>query len=192
MNDKLYIKKLGCWNKLWKKEKLNKSFIEEYVNFFSKSPLPNSWFLQQFNNDKNVKDIFRFKGNWELFALVLVDRGISKLNENLIDLLEFLYEPYYTSYKTIQQFILNNYSTFNPIIIKFIQNASSKNDYLLIDDIVNALCDIDLFYNTKEYKRLSNLLDDVSDNKILYNDVSKEILELINYLLNNFLIKITK
>lgn len=192
MNDKLYIKKLGCWNKLWKKEKLNKSLIEEYVNFFSKSPLPNSWFLQQFNNDKNVEEVFCLKENWELFALVLVDRGISKLNENLIDLLEFLYEPYYTSYKTIQQFILNNYSTFNPIIIKFIQNASSKNDYLLIDDIVNALCDIDLFYNTKEYERLSNLINDVSDNKILYNDVSKEILELINYLLNNFLIKITK
>lgn len=182
MNDKLYIKKLGCWNKLWKKEKLNKSLIEEYVNFFSKSPLPNSWFLQQFNNDKNVEEVFCLKENWELFALVLVDRGISKLNENLIDLLEFLYEPYYISYKTIQQFILNNYSTFNPIIIKFIQNASSKNDYLLIDDIVNALCDIDLFYNTKEYERLSNLI----------NDVSKEILELINYLLNNFLIKITK
>lgn len=110
MNDKLYIKKLGCWNKLWKKEKLNKSLIEEYVNFFSKSPLPNSWFLQQFNNDKNVEEVFCLKENWELFALVLVDRGISKLNENLIDLLEFLYEPYYTSYKTIQQFILNNYS----------------------------------------------------------------------------------
>lgn len=192
MNDKLYIKKLGCWNKLWKKEKLNKSLIEEYVNFFSKSPLPNSWFLQQFNNDKNVEEVFCLKENWELFALVLVDRGISKLNENLIDLLEFLYEPYYISYKTTQQFILNNYSTFNPIIIKFIQNASSKNDYLLIDDIVNALCDIDLFYNTKEYERLLNLINDVSDNKILYNDVSKEILELINYLLNNFLIKITK
>lgn len=106
MVEQIYLEKLKKWYRLYQANKLDINSIKEYVDFFSKSKLPNEWFLQQFSSNCNKEKIFYYKGVWNLFALVLVKRGIKKIEKNLVKLLEFLYEPYFDWYRIIQYFIL--------------------------------------------------------------------------------------
>ena len=48
--------------------------MDETVSFFANSELPNSWFLQQFNDPPNNGYPFYKKQYWDLFAKVLVKR----------------------------------------------------------------------------------------------------------------------
>lgn len=184
MNENKYINKLKFWHITLKLNKMNDLLLKQYVNFFSSSVLPNNWFLQQFK--PNARDIFRIKANWELFARVLVDRGVKKLGDNLVDMLEFLYEPYYNSCDIARKFILCNFDIYKTIIINFTKNAKDSVNMLLIQDIIRELCDLDKCFDLYEYEELMKLTEKAWDDINLINKYKNKIVYYVEYLITDF------
>lgn len=121
------------------------------VNYFAKSDLPNSFFLQQFFGDKGGLG----KRYWQSFAEVLCARGLPRVADVADDMLIWLQDINWPGSGTIIKFVQAHFNEFKPSIIRAVERAHSERDVIWFEWLLSYF-----FLNSAYAHEIVDYLDD--------------------------------
>lgn len=127
----------------------------ELVDFFVNSELPNMWFLQHFIPPYEYP--FHKKKYWELFANVIVKRGVESISKEDVILMTWFQDGHWPGFFEILVFIRENTAFFKDFFLTSINKAFITNDeiwliMLLVQLVVPSALDLPI---VDEIRRLA-------------------------------------
>lgn len=173
--------------KKWDNYTLNSDEKEKIIDFFANSKLDNKFFIHPFscNSEKNRNVILYRKHYWSLFSLVLIRRGIDKIQDVLKEFLTMVVEPL-ESYGKIKKFILDNFNHFYSVVCDLVNHPEKKplfNDYCLMYEIIEQLV-----FGENESSReneFGKLIAKLTPEN--YDNYKNEILKYVNYFFKKYI-----
>lgn len=147
MSDFDYIKHL---------EGYNSNNKEEMIDFFANSELPNTWFLQQFSKPPHNKYPFYQKQYWELFAKIIIKRGVKSIKKEDILILNWFQEFNWPGLREIAVFVRENSLFFKDYFVRAVVEAFTLDDLLWLEMLLLSIL-VEKSFDTKEYNDIIKL-----------------------------------
>lgn len=134
---------------------------EKVVEAFAASELPNSYFLQHFQTNKNRK---LDSAMWDGFAAVLVKRGLPKINDVKKELLVWWQDPNWVGFDRIEKLVLSHGEEFLPEIKEVILQAIEARDVIWFEWLLYMLLEkLNWWLTETQKEKMEEILEYLSD-----------------------------